>query len=420
MFAFVQKPTAAGQSSDASLLSQRSRSTAPPSARAARPRGHDFSRMAVHPRAPLPLQAKLAISAPGDRYEQEADRMADSVMSGTPGPLGVDSGGAISRGVQPRLYRQELCPEDMVDSMPSPGGGLESAVDEDKPAEEVQRKAKGDRGGDAGVTPSGFEQGLAGSGQGGAALPDTTRAFMEKRFGYDFSSVRIHHDTQANSLAKDINARAFTVDSSIYFGRSEYQPHSRKGRHLLAHELTHVVQQGEGRIARQVQRQTDCSDYPGYDSTVGLRTYNCAGLALRTYAYTAPPQAVYDAIAANFVTASSPAGGSCGPAEVKFWLWEYDLRFEDDTGAAVPGGGRDFHIVGGQADLSGADPTDVYSKNGARNVYGPASGPSWRPPARARALSNDPSETPGTHRGRPVYKIRSNFSEAITCAQCHP
>lgn len=359
----------------------------------------------------LPIQPKLSVSTPGDRYEQEADRMADAVMAGSSGPIG-----AISRGVQPKLYRQELRPEDMVDSMPPSGDATASAAQQDSPPEELQRKAKGE----AGAAPSGFEQGLKGGRQGGSNLPTSTRSFMEKRFGYDFSSVRVHHDAKANGLAQDINARAFTLQNDIYFARSEYKPHSHHGRHLLAHELTHVVQQGEGRIGRQIQRQTDCSDYPGYDGSADLKTYNCAGLALRTYKYTAPPQAVYDSIAANFVSASSPSGGSCGPAEVKFWLWEYDLSFEDDTGTAIPGGGRDFHIVGGQTDLAGADPTDVYTKNGARQVYGPGTGPSHRPPTRARALSNDPSETPATHNGRPVFKIRSNFSEAITCAQCHP
>lgn len=77
----------------------------------------------------------------------------------------------------------------------------------------------------------------------GSPLPERVRADYEGRFGHDFSGVRVHHSAQAASLSRAYQARAFTVGSDIYFNRGEFNPSSRSGGHLLAHELTHVVQQ---------------------------------------------------------------------------------------------------------------------------------------------------------------------------------
>ena len=85
---------------------------------------------------------------------------------------------------------------------------------------------------------------------GGSPLPDTTRAFFEPRFGADFSHVRVHTDSRAADTANSINAKAFTVGQNIAFGRGRYAPHSSEGRQLLAHELTHVVQQNGSQLQR--------------------------------------------------------------------------------------------------------------------------------------------------------------------------
>jgi hypothetical protein len=244
---------------------------------------------------------------------------------------------------------------------------------------------------------------------------------MEDRFGWDFSAVRVHSDGQADSLARGVNARAFTLGTDIFFARSEYQPQTREGQRLLAHELTHVVQHSDRRVSRQIQRQTRCASYSSYNAGADLHTYNCAGLALRTYRFTSPPSAVIDEIMANFTGPETPASGSCAAGRVKFWLWEYDIKLEDDLGTTVAPTWQDFHIVGGRTDAAGNDPTDVYTKNGRRPVHGPGTGPSFRPPARDRATSNDRTEAPiNTPQGRPVYKVRSNMSESLTCAECHP
>lgn len=363
-------------------------------------------------KVPLKIQAKLTVSAPGDRYEQEADQVADAVMAGDARPVG-----RVSQSVQPKLYRVEARPEDMVDSMPPLGEEPGPASPATSPAAEVQRSASGEAGT---VTPR-FEQNLQQAARGGGeALPFPARSFMESRFGYDFSSVQVHNDDRTHTLAREVNARAFTLGNDIFFARSQYQPDNPEGQRLLAHELTHVIQQSEGRLSRQIQRQTSCGSYPGYDSSAALSSYNCAGLATRTYQDISPPSAVLNSILANFIAPQTPSGNDCGAGKVKFWLWEYDMHLEDDKGAVLSPNHTDFHIVAGRTDANGADPTDVYSKNGYRPVHGPGTGPGFRPAARERALSNDQTEAPVTIGGRPAFKVRSNMSEAITCAGCYP
>jgi hypothetical protein len=374
---------------------------------------YDFSQVPLYPKARTKIQPKLTVNTPGDIYEQEADRIADAVMAGYSPP--VDR---VLQDVQPKLYRVVVRPEDAVDSVfpPETESGAESP--EASPTEEVQRSASEEAGA---VSPH-FEQSLQQATHGGGeALPSPTRSFMESRFGWDFSSVRVHSDARAHALAREVNACAFTLGNNIFFARSQYQPDRLEGQRLLAHELTHVVQQSAERVSRQVQRLASCSSYPGYNASVNLRTYNCAGLATRTYRFIAPASATYDSIMANFVDPQSPSGNQCEAGRVKFWLWEYDMHSEDDRGTRLSRDHRDFHVVAGRTDPTGADPSDVYSKNGRRQVHGPGTGPSFRPAARERYLSNDPSETPATLRdGRPLFVVRSNMSEAISCAGCHP
>lgn len=365
------------------------------------------------------VQPKLAVSAPGDAYEQEADRVADAVVAGN-----ADSLGHVSPGLQPKLYRAVMRPEDRFDSI-APAAEESPSAAPDRPSAEVQRSAAGEA---PAVTPH-FERSLGQAVQtGGEALPASTRSFMENRFDRDLSAVKAHRDPRSEALAEGVQARAFTLGNHIFFARSQYRPESLEGRRLLAHELTHVVQQSSDRLGRQIQRQTSgggtrCGSYPGYDASVDVQKYNCAGLALRTYKFISPPppSAVTDAISANFSGASSPGAGSCGAGQVKFWFWQYDLHMEDDQGNVVTPTDQDFHIVGGRVDAKGQDPTNVYTKNGSRPVHGPGTGPGFRPPDRDRATSNDkheqPASTPG---GSPLYKVRSNMSESISCAECLP
>jgi hypothetical protein len=95
-----------------------------------------------------------------------------------------------------------------------------------------------------GPVPSDVEAGIESARGGGSALDSVVRTSMETGFDSDFSGVRVHTGQQAASLSRALGARAFTTGQDVFFGAGQYQPGSSGGRELLAHELTHVVQQG--------------------------------------------------------------------------------------------------------------------------------------------------------------------------------
>jgi hypothetical protein len=95
---------------------------------------------------------------------------------------------------------------------------------------------------------------------GGTPLAPSTRAFMEPRFGHDFSAVRVHTGAAATDAAAALNARAFTIGRDVVFGAEQYAPDGEGGKRLLAHELVHTVQQSPGLTPRPVvQRSPDDS-----------------------------------------------------------------------------------------------------------------------------------------------------------------
>ncbi len=97
---------------------------------------------------------------------------------------------------------------------------------------------------------------------GGQPLPHPARAFFEPRFGADFSRVRVHTNAEAAASAKALNAKAYTLGQNVVFGAGQYQPGTRQGRRLLAHELTHTLHQRT--INRSlIQRDCDCSRISG-------------------------------------------------------------------------------------------------------------------------------------------------------------
>jgi hypothetical protein len=141
----------------------------------------NFRQIPIHSQSPVSLQAKLAISSPGDACEQEADRVSEQIMR---------------------------------------SGGAQSERDE--------------------ASSSSFHTSQTGSSH---SLTPATQAFMSLRFGHDFSHVRVHTDRNAADAARTVQARAYTIGSDIVFGEGEYAPATSPGKQLLAHELTHVVQQ---------------------------------------------------------------------------------------------------------------------------------------------------------------------------------
>ncbi|MFN6495853.1 MAG: DUF4157 domain-containing protein [Nostoc sp. DedQUE01] len=187
-----------------------------------RPLSHDISRIAL--RRP---QAKLTVGEPDDRYEQEANQVANQVMRMVvPDKLNAST-------VEPEDYLQRKCAiceeeEEEVQTKPS----IQSAIDGDLQAEDD------------------IESRLNSSQGGGSPLPDDVRSFMEPRFGADFSQVRVHTDSSAVQMNQDLRALAFTHRQDIYFGAGKTPAKDE----LTAHELTHVVQQTGG-VQGQVNKQ---------------------------------------------------------------------------------------------------------------------------------------------------------------------
>ena len=186
------------------------------------PISHSFGRISV-----LPLQAKLTIGKPNDKYEQEADRVAEQVMrmAEPRSPVAV-----INRPITPLMQR--LCSECEEELQRQP-------IEPEENEELVQ--TKGSRKSKPAIT---LERSLRNTkGQGNAIEPET-RSRMDSAFGKDFSHIRIHTDSTAVQLSQDLRAEAFTYGSDIYFNQGKYQPGSQPGEQLLAHELTHTIQQG--------------------------------------------------------------------------------------------------------------------------------------------------------------------------------
>jgi hypothetical protein len=187
-----------------------------------------------HGKAKFSVQPKLTINTPGDIYEQEADAMADRVMRMSSNETAKPVTGLIGKSLQRKCAHCE----------------------EEKKKKPIMRKAEA---GNSGMSvSSSFASSLNASKSGGSSLPQGTRSFMENAFSTDFSRVKIHTGSEASEMSKGISAKAFTHGNDIYFKEGQYNSSSSEGKYLLAHELTHVVQQEEIPIITQsIHRQLD-------------------------------------------------------------------------------------------------------------------------------------------------------------------
>jgi hypothetical protein len=179
---------------------------------------------------------EFSVSHPDDAHEREAERVADVVMrSAEPGAVPTT---ASTPSVQRACAKCEVEMEAHDSS-----GTAEGAA-------HLNRAGSGSESEGATQVASNIHD-MQG---GGTPLPASTRAFFEPRFGADFRHVRVHTGSRADATAKAVSAKAFTVGSDIVFAGGQFSPESKEGQHLLAHELTHVVQQdgGASRVSRQV------------------------------------------------------------------------------------------------------------------------------------------------------------------------
>ncbi len=164
----------------------------------------------------LPLQAKRADHAPNATHEREPDRVVDQMLTSSSNL---------------RIQRKCACE-----------GGCDCASEKDPHAQVQTKRSPASVSGRTAATRAASE-GLHSTGQ---PLESTTRSFMEARFGHDFSRVRVHTDGKAAEAARSINALAYTVGNDVVFGVGHYETNTNAGKMLLAHELTHVVQQANG------------------------------------------------------------------------------------------------------------------------------------------------------------------------------
>ncbi|MEH2032172.1 MAG: DUF4157 domain-containing protein [Nostoc sp.] len=249
------------------------------------------------------IQAKLTINPAGDKYEQEADRVADQVvqrMNASEVGRSPESG-AIQREDMPEqvqkkpeistLQRQEMSQEDeehklaqkqpqsvvkksqnktapdeedkLTQKKPKTGATQQQQPEEeqqDKLANRTKKIVQKKSANQPTEANTAGTQNLEGSIQqaqgGGQAIPEKTRQPIEQAFGADFSGVKIHTNTQSDQLNKSIQARAFTTGQNIFFRQGAYEPGSQSGQKLLAHELTHVVQQNGSAVqAKSVSKK---------------------------------------------------------------------------------------------------------------------------------------------------------------------
>lgn len=169
------------------------------------------------------LRPRLVINTPGDTFEREADAAAEAVMSAR----------SVTTSTASPALRRCAC-----------GGSCPSCQREQE--EELHREEAG--GGGAGLAPPLVHDVLAAPGR---PLPTPARAFMERRFGADFSGVRVHDDARAAESARAVDAHAYTVGRDVVFAAGRYAPGTAGGDRLLAHELAHVVQEAPGTLARK-------------------------------------------------------------------------------------------------------------------------------------------------------------------------
>jgi len=170
------------------------------------------------------IQRKLNIGAPGDQYEQEADRVAAEVVKSINQPSAVST--------QPGVPVQRLAETE----------GEEIAM------KSLVQRRDADTGGEASTD---LESAINSARGGGQPLDAGLQRSMGQAMGADFSGVKVHTDAQSDQLNQSIHAKAFTTGQDVFFRQGEYNPGSRGGQELIAHELTHVVQQNGGAVRRK-------------------------------------------------------------------------------------------------------------------------------------------------------------------------
>gem|GEM_PF-1353909 len=246
------------------------------------------------------IQKKISVGKAGDKYEVEADAMADAVVAKQSESTSIQKKGAdeeiqekpLSEQVT-SLQKQELKEEDSIQKAEEEKEESvqkmeeeetvqeqeeEETVQEQEEEETVQKQEEEETVQEqeeeetvqeqeeeeiqektAGIAPKrNIETQLKKSKGKGQTIDAKTRMEMEQGFGADFSNVKIHTDSEAENLSNDLGAQAFTTGNDIYFNEGKYDPNSKEGKHLLAHELTHTIQQnGANAIQKNSKKKSE-------------------------------------------------------------------------------------------------------------------------------------------------------------------
>lgn len=250
-----------------------------------------------------PLQTKLTLGAPADAHEREADAVAERVLRM---PEGVGPLHPVGEGIQ------RMCTECEEEESVQ-----RKTAEEESEEEEVQTKAVANAA-VAGPVASDTAAGIQAQRGRGQPLPASERAFFEPRFGAPLDHVKVHADDRAAGLSASLSARAFTVGRDVFFGGGEYRPGTASGRHLLAHELTHVLQQ-DSASATQVRRMS-ISQYKFTKGTCGERNVQWV-FSLDTAAAT-DGYIVQKVVPTEVTMGCSILGGASPAVEVYWEAWK--------------------------------------------------------------------------------------------------
>ncbi|NER12072.1 DUF4157 domain-containing protein [Leptobacterium flavescens] len=200
----------------------------------------------------------LSIGKPGDKYEKEADNMAEAVVNKSTKPdiqnkeissiqresLATPQEDEKLGTAEQRMEEDKLVQEKKeIQKTEDPEEEMVNKMDEEK-EEDKKVQAKGNPGNQ--TAGKALSQKIKSKSGKGRKLSSKTKAEMESSFGRNFSEVNIHTDDDAVKMNKELGAQAFTHDKDIYFNSGKFNPDSESGKRLLAHELTHVVQQNDG------------------------------------------------------------------------------------------------------------------------------------------------------------------------------
>jgi hypothetical protein len=195
------------------------------------------------------IQPRLKVGEPGDKYEQEADAVANTIMR-------MNDGESLRMQPEEEEEKMQMQPLEEEEKLQM------KSEEEEEP---IQKKST--ETSQISVTPENINTQIENTRGSGMQIDEQTRSFMGNRFGADFSKVNVHTGQTAVDMNKQLNAQAFTVGNDIYFNSGKYNPGSQSGKELLAHELTHTIQQGAG-IQPMIQKDGE----EGTETSTGSST----------------------------------------------------------------------------------------------------------------------------------------------------